>query len=102
MAERTADDSAFDRLFGAFADATRRRVVQALAAEQPQSTTQLARRFPTSRWAVMKHLAVLREAGIIQTFPQGRRRLHFLAPDRLAAARRWLPPGERTDEETRP
>ena len=82
--------SDLDRTYGALSDDARRRILAALREDQPLSTNEIARLFPTSRWAVMKHLAVLRGAGLVQTMPQGRRRLHFLAPRRLDEARAWL------------
>ena len=79
-----------DRTCSALGDDGRRRILGALRDRQPQTTNELARLFPTSRWAVMKHLAVLRNAGLIQTLPQGRRRLHFFVPRRLDEVRAWL------------
>ena len=83
-------DGDLDLLFGALANATRRRIVVALLERQPMTTKQLAARFPLTRWAVMKHLDVLRGAGLVQTLPQQRRRLHFVDPIRLAVVRDWL------------
>jgi DNA-binding transcriptional ArsR family regulator len=77
-------------IFAALSDATRRQVLERLAERQPLSTRELARAFLVSRWAVMKHLGVLRDAGLIETLPQGRRRLHFLDRRGLDEARRWL------------
>ncbi len=83
-------DADLDTLFTALADPTRRRVVELLSAREPLTTNQLAAMFPVTRWAVMKHLGVLRDAGLVQTLPQGRRRLHFADRRRLDAARAWL------------
>jgi DNA-binding transcriptional ArsR family regulator len=79
-----------DELFAALADPTRRRIVESLSERQPRSTNQLCALFPVSRWAVMKHLVVLREARLVETLPQGRRRLHFLDPRRVEDAQAWL------------
>lgn len=79
-----------DRIFLALADPTRRRIVELLETREPRSTNDLASAFPLSRWAVMKHLGVLRSAGLVQTLPQGRRRLHFRDRGPLAAAREWV------------
>jgi hypothetical protein len=38
----------------------------------------------------MKHLAVLREAGMIQTLPEGRRRRHYRDPRALGPLLDWL------------
>jgi DNA-binding transcriptional ArsR family regulator len=85
MTSATLDDTC-----SALGDDARRRILSALRDREPQTTNELARLFPTSRWAVMKHLAVLREAGLIQTMPQGRRRLHFFAQRGLDEVRAWL------------
>lgn len=83
-------NGSLDRVFAALSDPTRRALLDTLAARQPLSTRDLTRRSPLTRWAVMKHLAVLRAAGLVETLPQGRRRLHFLDPRALGEARRWL------------
>ena len=83
-------DTDLDLAYSALSDPARRRILTALKEHEPLSTNELARLFPTTRWAAMKHIAVLRETGFIQTMSQGRRRLHFLVPRRLEAARAWL------------
>jgi DNA-binding transcriptional ArsR family regulator len=77
-------------VFTALADPTRRRIIELLAAQPPRSTNELAAMFPVTRWAVMKHLALLRDAGLVQTLPQGRRRLHYLDRRRFGIAREWI------------
>ena len=77
-------------IFTALADPTRRRILELLASQRSVSTNELAVMFPVTRWAVMKHLAVLQGAGLVQTMPEGRRRLHFLERRRLEAVRTWL------------
>jgi DNA-binding transcriptional ArsR family regulator len=77
-------------IFAALADPTRRRILELLASEPSVTTNELAAMFPVTRWAVMKHLAVLQGAGLVQTMPAGRRRLHFLERRRLIAAREWI------------
>jgi DNA-binding transcriptional ArsR family regulator len=84
------DHDRLDRLFAALADPTRRRIAELLGERQPRSTSALTAQFPVSRWAVMKHLAVLRDASLIETLPQGRRRLHFLDPRLIEEAQAWL------------
>ncbi len=67
-----------DDALRALADPTRRRLYRAVA-EQPGITTGdlsgVARGM--TRWGVMKHLAVLREAGLVETLYDGRRRRHY-------------------------
>lgn len=76
-------------LFHALADPTRRSILTRLA-EEPTRVTDLAGptglRLPT----VMRHLAVLEEAGLISTSKDGRTRTCALVPEALAPARTWL------------
>jgi predicted transcriptional regulator len=89
MVRDTADE--LDRTFHALADPSRRRLWMLLG-ERPGSTTmELATAIPRlTRWAVMKHLAVLRDAGLVQTLPRGRQRCHFRIERSLGPAAAWL------------
>ncbi len=49
-----------------------------------------------TRFGVMKHLAVLRDAGLIQTLPAGRRRHHYGVERALEPLREWLAPASRS------
>jgi DNA-binding transcriptional ArsR family regulator len=86
----TTDIGDPNAIFAALADPTRRRILELLALQPSVTTNQLAAMFPVTRWAVMKHLAVLQAAGLVQTMPEGRRRLHFLERRRLEVVRAWL------------
>jgi DNA-binding transcriptional ArsR family regulator len=46
--------------------------------------------FPVSRQAVVKHLAVLDEAGLVHGTKSGREMRYAVQPDRLEAAARWM------------
>lgn len=82
---------ALDRTFRALGDETRRHIWDLLAEHPGASTSQLTAAFPRlSRWAVMKHLRVLQEAGLVQTLPEGRRRHHFRNVPAMTGARDWL------------
>ena len=86
-----SDDRQLDRICLALGDPTRRRIVQRLLAEPGATTGRLAADNRTlSRWAVTKHLAVLRDAGLVRTMPEGRRRRHWAQPGALSALRDWL------------
>lgn len=87
-----------DRRFRALGDPTRRRIWRLLGESPGASTSRLGGAFPgLTRWAVMKHLHVLREAGLIQTLPEGRQRRHYRDERALDDLRAWLasagPPG---------
>jgi DNA-binding transcriptional ArsR family regulator len=85
------DSQRMDRAFRALADETRRSIWVDLGREPGLTTAQLtARRTRITRWAVMKHLAVLRDAGLIETLPDGRRRRHYRDQRGVHGLRRWL------------
>jgi DNA-binding transcriptional ArsR family regulator len=80
-----------DNALRALADPTRRRIYELLGTEPGLTTSQLASAIPgMTRWGVMKHLAVLGNAGLVQTMPEGRRRRHFSEPAALQPLREWL------------
>jgi uncharacterized protein YndB with AHSA1/START domain len=80
-----------DAVFRALADATRRRLLDALFKEDGQTLSALQERLPMTRFGVMKHLRVLEEAGLVVTRRRGREKLHFLnsVPIRLVHDR-WV------------
>jgi DNA-binding transcriptional ArsR family regulator len=80
-----------DAIFHALADPTRRRIWRALGERPGWTTADLVDDVRgLSRWTVMKHLAVLRAAGLVQTLPEGRRRRHFRDARAVEPARAWL------------
>jgi DNA-binding transcriptional ArsR family regulator len=80
-----------DRVFHALSDATRREILLVLRRSPGATTTALAATSPRiSRWAVMKHLSVLRQAGLVQTLPEGSRRRHYADERGLEPVRAWL------------
>jgi DNA-binding transcriptional ArsR family regulator len=81
-------------LWRALADSTRRRILDRLRAG-PAITGEIAAAFPISRIAVMRHLEVLAEAGLITSRKRGRERWHYLNTVPLERLhRRWAGPVE--------
>ena len=67
-----------DPIFKALSDPTRRAILDLLRAG-PRTTTEIVDTFPKlSRFGVMKHMDVLRHAGLIQTREDGRQRVNSL------------------------
>jgi DNA-binding transcriptional ArsR family regulator len=95
--ERTSED--LDLLFGALADATRRGIVERLAAGEA-TVTELATPFSISLPAISRHLKVLERASLITRSQEGRWRHARLSPTALAGAARWLAKQERLWTET--
>lgn len=70
--------NSLDSAFKALADETRRAILDELR-KGPRTTTELVEKFPQmTRFGVMKHLDVLREAGLVNTRAAGRRRVNSL------------------------
>jgi DNA-binding transcriptional ArsR family regulator len=69
-----------DEVFRALADPTRRAILDALFTDDGQSLGSLEARFDMSRFGVMKHLAILEQAGLVLSRRRGREKLHFLNP----------------------
>jgi len=69
-----------DGVWKALSDNTRRSILDLLR-QGPRTTTEIVEAFPhLSRFGVMKHIDVLREAGLIQTREEGRQRINSLNP----------------------
>lgn len=90
--ERTSEN--LDLLFGALADATRRGIVERLAASEA-TVTELAAPFAISLPAISRHLKVLERASIITRSQDGRWRSARLSPTSLASGATWLSLQER-------
>ena len=81
-----------DKVFKALADPTRRGLLDELFEHDGQTLSALeARVEEMTRFGVMKHLAVLEDAGLVVTRRRGREKLHYLntVPIRLAHDR-WV------------
>jgi DNA-binding transcriptional ArsR family regulator len=88
-----------DRVFQALADSTRRGLVERLV-RGPASVSELSRPLDISLPAVMQHLKVLEDAGLVRSEKTGRVRTCRIEPDALRAAEAWVT-GQRTAWETR-
>jgi DNA-binding transcriptional ArsR family regulator len=86
MVKYSAD---LDSTFGALADPTRRAILATLMLGQA-SITELAKPHRMSLPAVMKHLRVLEEAGLVSQQKIGRTRRCQLAAQPLQEAAKWL------------
>ena len=79
-----------DALFSALGDPTRRRLLDRLARDGPLTATQLAPAYPMSRQALVKHLASLSDAGLVEPSRVGREVRYEVVPERLDDASAWL------------
>jgi DNA-binding transcriptional ArsR family regulator len=88
-----ADDTGrrpLDELFAVLADPTRRAVLERLVHDGPQTATALVAHFPTTRQAIVKHLRVLADAGLVCPEREGREVRYVATTARLADAVNWL------------
>jgi DNA-binding transcriptional ArsR family regulator len=82
--------ASLDRTFAALADPTRRALLAQLDARDNVSVSELARPFPVSLPAIMKHLDVLSDAGLITRTKTGRTVSCRLAAAPMQEAVGWL------------
>jgi len=78
-----------DRIFHALGDATRRAMVERLG-QGPMSVSRLAEPFDLTLAAVVQHLQVLEECGLVQTEKVGRVRSCRIEPAGLDAMEQWI------------
>ena len=78
-----------DRVFHALGDPTRRAMLERLS-RGPASASQLAEPLAVSLAAVVQHLQVLEESGVIRTEKVGRVRTCSIAPEGLRLAGMWI------------
>ena len=89
-------DADLDRVFKALADASRRRLLDRLRADNGQTLGQLCAHLAMTRQAVAKHLAVLEAANLVVVRRRGREKFHYLNPVPIhEVADRWIGPFER-------
>ncbi len=69
-----------DKAFKALASPARRRLLDALRAENGQTLGELCAHLDMTRQAVTQHLAQLEDANLVATVRRGREKLHYLNP----------------------
>src|SRR4051794_18608412 len=91
-------------VFKALADPTRRKILDELAERDGQTLFELCSRLAmkhrlgSTRQAVSQHLAVLEEAGLVETRREGRYKFHDLNTEPLESlVQRWLEPRREKD-----
>ena len=80
--------------YAALAEPSRRRILDLLRAGE-RSVNDLVTALELSQPGVSKHLKVLREAGLVDVRPAGKRRFYGLRADPLAEVAGWLEPYRR-------
>jgi DNA-binding transcriptional ArsR family regulator len=82
-------DHSLDSVFHALSDPTRRKMVERLA-KAPASVSDLAAPFDITLAAVVQHVQVLEDSGIVRSEKQGRTRMCSVQPKALTAAEKWF------------
>ena len=83
-------DESLDRTFAALSDPTRRALLARLGEQDSLSVSELAAPFPISLPAIMKHLDVLTDAGLIVREKTGRTVACRLTAQPMEQAMNWL------------
>jgi DNA-binding transcriptional ArsR family regulator len=78
-----------DAVLHALADPHRRVMVEALCAGEV-TAGELGALVPVAQPGVSRHLAVLRDAGIVDVRPDGQRRVYSLRPEAMTQVEDWL------------
>lgn len=78
-----------ERVFHALGDPTRRAMIEKLS-KGPQSVSKIAEPFDMSLAAVVQHLQVLEESGLVRTEKEGRVRTCRLELAGLSVAEKWI------------
>ena len=81
--------AALDLMFQALADPTRRAIVDRLS-QGPASVSDLAKPFAMSLPAVVQHLQLLEQSGLVTTAKLGRVRTCTIDTGALSLAEKWL------------
>jgi DNA-binding transcriptional ArsR family regulator len=82
-------EGALDAMFQALADPTRRRMVERLS-RGSASVSELAEPFSMSLPAIVQHLKVLEESGLVKTEKVGRVRTCTIDTGALSMAEKWI------------
>jgi DNA-binding transcriptional ArsR family regulator len=83
-------DETLDRTFAALSDPTRRALLARLGEQDSVSVSELAAPFPVSLPAIMKHLDVLTDAGLVVREKTGRTVSCRLTAQPMEQAMNWL------------
>jgi DNA-binding transcriptional ArsR family regulator len=79
----------YEKVLDLLGDGTRRAIVERLRTG-PATVGAIAQRLPVSRPAVSKHLALMKDAGLVTDRPLGTKRFYELRLDALARLRDYV------------
>jgi DNA-binding transcriptional ArsR family regulator len=88
-AQRAPGEPPIDAVFHALSEANRRAMIDRLL-DGPASVSELARPLAISLPAVVQHLHVLEQSGVVRSHKAGRVRTCEIEPRALGTAERWI------------
>ena len=77
-------------VFSAVSDPLRRRLIEQLVDEGPQTATELAKSYDLTRQAIVRHLTTLLECGVVTATRHGNEVHYEVQPDALTACTEWI------------
>jgi DNA-binding transcriptional ArsR family regulator len=83
-----------NEVFDVVAEPARRGILDLLV-DEPRSVGEIVEATGLSQPNVSRHLRILREARLVESHPEGQRRLYELRPEGLAELFGWLAPYQR-------
>lgn len=87
--KRMLNNAAVDKVFHALGEPTRRAIVERLS-RGPVSVSELAKPFDLTLAAIVQHLQVLENSGVVRTEKTGRVRTCRIEPRGLSIAEGWI------------
>lgn len=84
------DSNNFENVLIALADPTRRQLLDHIASRGQATATTLSTKVTVSRQAVVKHLTVLDNAGLVDSNRVGREVRYNVCPHQLSSTAEWL------------
>jgi DNA-binding transcriptional ArsR family regulator len=78
-------------IFAALADPMRRDLLVNLAEHSPKTATQLAGEYhEITRQGILKHLNILKDAGLVTVYQHGREKRYTFTPEPLSELDQWI------------
>jgi DNA-binding transcriptional ArsR family regulator len=86
----TTGQASIDDVLAALAEPTRRLLLDRIARLGEATATALTAELPVSRQAIVQHLAVLDQVGLVTSMRVGRERRYRVRPEPLRATALWM------------
>lgn len=84
------ENGSTQRLFDALSDATRRTIIDLLAAQGQMTASEIYNKFQMTSPAVSQHLKILREAELVNVEKDAQKHIYSLNPERIRDLEDWV------------